>query len=180
MTHLDRQAPEESEVGGGALWLLATDRGSVIIRNDIWDDGYEGITHTPVWTVGATTPTKYCFWVSGAESADIAPRSDEAWVFDAMRAGDRDGPKYLEAVVDGINRQIAKRSFRLIDQILADAEPSEMSRHILLALARGTYPVRSKLSAWKPFLDATAEAFEKRGLNAKKLLAGLMDRDAPA
>lgn len=159
--------------------MLTTEQGTVVIRNDIWDDPYEGISHAPIWTVGETAPSKYCLSVRKTEAFESVAPADEAWVFDAMKANDTDGPKYLEAVVDGINRQIGKRAYRLINQILADANPSEMSRHILLALARGTFPVRSKLSNWKPFVVATAESFEGRGLDSERLLAGLLDR-APA
>lgn len=180
MTHSGRPLREGHLHQSARLWFLATDHGGVIIRNDIWDESSEAVTHTPVWTVGETAPAKFYHFVSSCHELDAPAQEDEAWVFEAMRANDAEGPKYLEAVVDGINRQIAKRSFRLLDRILANADTSGMSRHILLALARGTYPVRSKLASWKPFLDATAHAFEQRGLDATKLLAGLMDRDAPA
>lgn len=97
------------------------------------------------------------------------------WVFRIVDSSDDEGLGLIGPTVDGINDLIGKGDFSYIDRILVAVPVDTASRHVLLTLARSTFPVRQKLSGWKPFVTSLRGAFIARGLNADKLLKGLVE-----
>ena len=101
---------------------------------------------------------------------------DITWVFFALRSSDETGSRWLSETIDGVNQLIALGEFRHLDRALEAVKTETASRQILLGLARSTYPVRSKLNYWKHFLFDVHKTFRVRGLDAGRLLKGLIDQ----
>ena len=74
-----------------------------------------------------------------------------------------------------MNRFIAAGDYKFLNRVFSQVPVHTASRHILLALARTTFPVRTKLSGWKPFVDQIRLAFDNRSLDSARLLKGLID-----
>lgn len=104
---------------------------------------------------------------------DTQTRIDLGWLFEALHSTDESGVKVLGVVVDGVNDLVRSRAFRLLDQALSDINVDTASKHVLLGLARSTYPVRTKLTEWKTFVIRVDEAFRRRELDSDRLLKGL-------
>lgn len=100
---------------------------------------------------------------------------DLKWLFEAVHSSDPDGVKYVGPTIDGINSLISERNFEFIDMVFSIIPPMTASRHVLLALLRSTAPVRSKLSEWKRYTLLVRESFDNRGLDAARLLKGLIE-----
>jgi len=118
------------------------------------------------------------FWVGTRASAKPSPpaisKHDFGWVFDAARSTDVNGASKLPFVIDGVNSLIASKSFGMLDRVIQVIPVETASRHILLGIARATFPVRSKLNAWQQFVLQVKDEFANRGLNADGLLKGLL------
>jgi hypothetical protein len=99
---------------------------------------------------------------------------DTSWFFRALEADQETGLAILEEVIVGINSLIKAQRFGLLNSMLEDMPTAVTSQHILLALARSTFAVRSKLPKWKPFVLRVKLGFEARGLDANRLLMGLI------
>lgn len=100
---------------------------------------------------------------------------DLSWVFEALHSDEDSGPQLIGQTIDGVNQIIASRDFRLLDRVLEIFLAELASTHVLLTLARSTYPVRPKLNGWKPFTLGLKGVFDDRGLDAVRLLKGLID-----
>lgn len=95
-------------------------------------------------------------------------------MFDAFRSTDETGSSVLSAVIDGVNTLIAENEFSLLDSALNDIDVETASKHVLLGLARATYPARTRLAAWKDFVNRVDQAFRHRELDSDRLLKGLL------
>lgn len=100
---------------------------------------------------------------------------DAKWIFEARNSTDEDGISKLTSTIDGVNHLISIQEYKFLDQVFAVIPPSTASRHVLLALVRSTFPVRSRLSAWQHFVLKVKSAFDDRDLDSAKLLKGLID-----
>lgn len=98
---------------------------------------------------------------------------DLGWLFEALHSTDASGVSMLGVVVDGVNTLIGAQEFRLLDKALSGINVDTVSKHVLLGLARSTFPVRTALSEWKTFLKRVDEAFSRRELDSARLLKGL-------
>lgn len=114
--------------------------------------------------------------VSGSHATEVdLGKVDTRWVFDIINSTDANGAALIDTTIIGINRLIAAHSFDYLNSVL-DAVPTQTAgRHVLLALARATYPVSAYLARWRPFTFSVRDAFVHRGLDAGKLLRGLID-----
>lgn len=101
-------------------------------------------------------------------------RRDSRWVFDLIRSSDPNGARLLDQTIDGINKAVEERDYDYLDRILMAVPVTTASRHLLLALARSTYAIRLKLPNWRPAISRIKTAFKTRGLDAEKLLDGLI------
>ena len=99
---------------------------------------------------------------------------DVGWMFDALRSTDDSGPSALTAVIDGVNNLIADSEYDLLNSTLTGINVDTASKHVLLALARSTYPARTRLATWKDFVNRVDEAFRRRELDSDRLLKGLL------
>ncbi|WP_162888000.1 hypothetical protein [Sphingomonas mesophila] len=112
--------------------------------------------------------------VSEGAIAETTPSVvDLRWFYAACHSNDASGVQALGTVIDGVNMLINLRAFRLLDSALRDLDAATTSKHVLLGIARATYPARSKLSGWKTFIAKVDEAFRQRGLDSARLLRGL-------
>lgn len=109
---------------------------------------------------------------SGSES--VKPEVDLTWAFSAARSTDANGLSVLDATIDGVNQLIASREYRFLDRVLDLIPTDKASRHVVLALARSSFPVRSKLTKWQKFVRNARTSFAVRGLDADRLLKGLL------
>jgi hypothetical protein len=116
----------------------------------------------------------YCYATPRAERIAFKTSfTDSAWVFSVLNSTDADGADPLDETLDGVNSLIAKRDFSFLDRILRLVPSDATNRYALLALARATFPVRSKLAYWQFFISNCHAVFKKRGLPADQLLKGL-------
>jgi hypothetical protein len=99
---------------------------------------------------------------------------DAEWIFRAFSSSDSNGAERLDATIEGINALVAQRKFNILNRVLRDISESTASRLVLLALARATFPFRSKLSTWQPFVIRVDFEFRRRGLESARLLKGLV------
>lgn len=102
------------------------------------------------------------------------PKHDISWIFSAARSKDADGTRLVGKVVDGVNELIANRDFKAIDRALDSVPAENRSKHVLITLARTTYPVRTKLGRWQSYVSKVRSEFERRGLDYPRLLRGLI------
>lgn len=98
---------------------------------------------------------------------------DAQWIFNATRSTDQNGLNQLGAVVEGVNRLVSGGQYELLDKVL-NAMPSTASQHVLLALLRSTAAVRTRMSSWQPFLNRVRDVFTEKGLDASRVLKGLL------
>lgn len=91
-----------------------------------------------------------------------------------MLATDESGPAELETVIDGVNALIEQRDYAAIDRAIKQMPKSGTNRFVLVGLARATFPVRTKLNAWRAFILRCRANFASRGLDANQLLKGLL------
>jgi len=97
---------------------------------------------------------------------------DASWIFRAHCSDDRNGQQLLSQTIVGINSLIQKGQFTVLNQVI-DNCPMSAGKHILLAFARASFPVRTRLTSWQSFIRKLEKEFETRGLNASTLLSGL-------
>ena len=109
-----------------------------------------------------------CHCEKGNDSEPI----DATWIFQAYGSSDSMGSEHLAPTIDGVNALIRVEAFERLDKVLLDC-PSSAGRHVLLGLARATFPVRSRLTSWSAFVRKVETAFVERDLDAKSLLRGL-------
>ena len=95
-------------------------------------------------------------------------------MFEAISSKDSNGRERLVPTIQGVNRLIALKSYARLDAFLVALPENTASRHLLLAVARSSFPVRGKLDLWGDFVDRVHDAFIRRGLDAEGLLKGLL------
>ena len=106
---------------------------------------------------------------------DIDQKSDISWIFLAALSTEANGATMVGKVIDGVNALIKARDFKGIDRALRTVPAGEnSSRHVLIALARSTFPVRTKLTSWTRFVRLVESCFADRGLDHARLLKGLL------
>lgn len=110
----------------------------------------------------------------GQEFGESSISIDLGWMFKALRSTNDTGIGVIASVVDGVNTLIAAGEFRLLDKALTNINVATASKHVLLGLARSTFPVRTKLTAWRSFVNGVDEAFHQRNLDSARLLKGLL------
>jgi hypothetical protein len=100
---------------------------------------------------------------------------DLTWLFEAFAAGREHRPSTAELAtfIGGVNALIRDGHYRIIENIFRSSLKSAPSQ-CLLALARATFPVRTRLSGWKTFLDMTTDLLSERGKDVAVLLKGML------
>ena len=98
------------------------------------------------------------------------------WYFDALsqNEGGQLSVAKLSAYIRGINSIIYQQQYATLEKVLHDATARNASSHVLLAFARATYPVRSKVRGWKTFLTRVVSALERSGKDSGRLLKGMI------
>ena len=99
---------------------------------------------------------------------------DSRWMFEAIASDDANGRERLVSTIQGVNTLIALEAYARLDAFFDSIPATTASRHLLLAVARSSFPVRIKLSRWQPFVLRVRDAFVNRGLDAEGLLKGLL------
>ena len=64
--------------------------------------------------------------------------------------------------------------FEVLDGMMASFNPHENSPEMCLGLLRYTFPVRSVLHEWGPLVGRVADELERRDLDVKGLMKGLL------
>jgi hypothetical protein len=101
--------------------------------------------------------------------------SDLKWLFSAMRGGPkRSSSEQLMCAIAGLNALLKNRSFDELNLIMGMVRPQRLSPELMLTFARLTFPVRDFLSNWFPFVRKIKNELDRRELDPKKLLKGLI------
>ena len=103
------------------------------------------------------------------------PSLDLTWFHAAIEL-ETVAAKDLVPVVNGIRNLAKASSFGLIDLVLKTVKRNlnATSPEVMLCFVRVTYQLRDYLHAWRPFLHAVKEEVDRRGLNSRKMLSGLL------
>ena len=83
-------------------------------------------------------------------------------------------PKDLLPLYRHINVLIHHQDYKTIDAVLVRIVPTQAPTLVLIGTLRLTYLHRHKLTEWKLLLIAAEHVLNKRGLDATKLLTGLL------
>ncbi|MBY0612133.1 MAG: hypothetical protein K2P80_08105 [Beijerinckiaceae bacterium] len=98
---------------------------------------------------------------------------DVSWIFNSITADAQSATEVVTSTIDSVNKLIAAREFDLLGRAIAAVDVGNAGRHMLLALARASYPVRSKISNWSSYIEKINCRFIELGLDADRLLRGL-------
>lgn len=146
----------------------------------VFDFGYDvDVEFSDVTTIAAVQRSSRKILYSFTARSDFPSPSDErksdaSWIFSAAMSTDANGASMVGKVIDGVNELIAARDFKGIDRALARVPTGNTSKHVLIALARATFPVRTKLSTWHTFVHEVQKGLANRGLDHTRLLKGLI------
>lgn len=137
------------------------------------------LSKTASITADAYLPTTvyYCSFPTRNESflSDEEPSADIRWIFEVAASTEENGASFVGMVIDGVNTLISNGDFKSIDRALESMPVGEnASRHVLVTMARATFPVRSKLTAWQGFVRSVSNSFAARGIDHARLLKGLI------
>ncbi len=92
-----------------------------------------------------------------------------------MRGGtERSSSEQLMCAIAGLNALLKNRSFDELNLIIGMVHPQRLSPELMLTFARLTFPVRDFLSNWFPFVRKIKNELDRRELDSKKLLKGLI------
>jgi hypothetical protein len=114
--------------------------------------------------------------VSAPAPKTFAPVSlDLNWLFSAMKGGtERSSSEQIMSVITGLNALLKDRRFEELNLIIGMVHPQRLSPELMLTFARLTFPVRDLLSSWFPFVRKIRQELDRRDLDSKKLLKGLI------
>jgi len=103
------------------------------------------------------------------------PSLDLKWLFAAMKSGtDRSSSEQLMNTIAGLNEVLKSRKFAELNLILGMIHPQRLSPELMLTFARVTFPVRELLPNWFPLVRRIKNELERRNLDSKQLLNGLI------
>lgn len=92
-----------------------------------------------------------------------------------MKGGaERSSSERLLCAIGGLNALLKNRNFEELDLILGMVHPQRLSPELMLTFARLTFPVRQLLPNWFPFVRKIKNELDRRELNSKKMLKGLI------
>lgn len=101
-------------------------------------------------------------------------RESLEWLAPATNGSQESSNLELAAVIRGLTQLIGKSEYPLIDRILRSFQPGQTSPAMNLAVLRTTGSVRSKLKAWHDLVPRVRFDLQGRGLDADRLLRGLL------
>lgn len=85
--------------------------------------------------------------------------------------------KDLIAIIVNLNRLITDGKFDQVDDVLSNLNPEQESPAVMVTYLRVTYAARGKLPSWEGAVERAYRAFMERGLEADKLLQGMLKGD---
>lgn len=97
------------------------------------------------------------------------------WVQSAMKPLGQDKVADVADVVESLYGQLGEEGFEAIDAWLARIDADKADTVKLLAILRALFRSRSKLPAWQPLVGRALGAFDARGLQGRRILAGLFE-----
>jgi hypothetical protein len=132
-----------------------------------------------VRTIGPEILWKDCeiLFAGEAEGVVHSPQEEKidlSWIELAEQPASGTPSADLVTVIDGINVLLKQGRFFLIDKIFRSLSLEAMEPRMMLAFARTTFPVRTKLDEWRSFVSSVANELDKRGLDSQSLLRGLV------
>jgi hypothetical protein len=98
---------------------------------------------------------------------------DLSWFIEAHQSNEGVPSATLVSIINGFHLLIKNRHFQIIDMILRTSRLDRLAPETILAFARTLFPVRTKLSAWYPYLHRARNELRRRSLNAGSLMSGL-------
>jgi hypothetical protein len=106
---------------------------------------------------------------------DKAVTLDLAWLFSVLaEKPERSSSEQILSAIAGLNRLLKNRQFSELNLILGIVSPERLSPELMLTFARLTFPVRDLLSDWFSFVTNVKNELDRRKLDAKQLLKGLI------
>ncbi|MCW1919972.1 hypothetical protein NX862_14520 [Rhodobacter sp. KR11] len=102
---------------------------------------------------------------------------DLTWYFDMLALGS-DAPEatvvQTKAVLSGVLELVAKGNFRTLSRILAEEKTLTVNTTALVAMARAAHSYCDRIVSWAAFVGKLVNIVEDRGMNAKRVLRGLV------
>lgn len=105
----------------------------------------------------------------------VERRIDLTWLTDLYSSTEnvRVSSSQLQTVISNISALLAGKRFDDLAFILASLKFDRVAPEVLIAFARQTAQVRTKIGHWTTFISTAERSLDARGINGKKLLRGL-------
>jgi hypothetical protein len=145
-----------------------------------------GDQHVYYLNSGPTTGTRSAFHALGGSYISIenlAPvpavvverRTDLSWLTTLYSSTEnvRISSAQLQDVIININALLRDKKFDDLAFLLASLKFDRVAPEVLIAFARVTYQVRTRIGHWSKFLSNVELSLNSRGIDGKKLLRGL-------
>jgi hypothetical protein len=154
------------------------------------DFGDAGSRFSKKWTTnaarGANVPGFNLILKHSANAEENRPRhskavaveqgSDLSWYFELItRSVSHDGftRSDTRSMLSNILELVAKGNFSILSALLSNSKTFELNVTLLVALARSTYVVRTKITSWADFIENLRSALSERGIDSDSVLRGL-------
>jgi hypothetical protein len=99
----------------------------------------------------------------------------DAWMTAFVEAGHQhDAGGALQMLFARVDDFVDEGKFEELDEFMRFFELEKLRSELLVGLLRITVPFRDKLSSWLPMLGVSYQILGRRGLDAKKVLVGLL------
>ena len=98
------------------------------------------------------------------------------WANDIVRAGLREvGDTVRVNLLSQMQKLARSGDVSQIDFVLDQVDVQYLSQLSLITLLRGTFAFKSRLQNWENFRDRVTEEFDRRAIDRRKVLAGLLE-----
>ncbi|ASP20000.1 hypothetical protein ANTHELSMS3_01289 [Antarctobacter heliothermus] len=169
MTQWSRETPEFPEI----LYphLFSKDAHGYLKRSSPWTNLGEtpsGVAQYFLVATGNSVPQRVFMTERNPIKLD--------WFFEAVSLSEKEkiSVSQLSQYIKGLNLLIGEERYMMLEKILNDSLKLRASSRILLAFARASYPVRSKINGWRGFLADVSAKLESEGKDSRKLLKGMI------
>ena len=103
----------------------------------------------------------------------VRPPVDLSWFIEAHANNEGASSATLVNIITGIHLLIKNRDFQMIDMVLRTTRLDRLAPEAIVAFARTSFPIRSRLSEWQRYLQRARKELRRRSLNAVSLMSGL-------
>jgi hypothetical protein len=80
----------------------------------------------------------------------------------------------MTALIEEITNTLNRSEFDSLNKTLGEIDVTTSEPDLIITYLRTSYVARTLLPEWQNLVDRTAKEFESRGMNTKRVLAGLL------